>query len=311
MGHVGKAFHLVFWVMKSMIQKLTPTRRILLVAGLITPTIGVEFGDTGIRFGGIGFVLILLVLLLELKDKLTALDELAVGRAVQNALLPGANPNVSGWEIWLHTQPANEVGGDLVDYLEVRKNSWGVALGDVAGKGLGAALLMAKVQATLRALAPSYASHADLARELNHIIYRDGLRNRFVSLVYLELEAGSGRVRFVNAGHLPPILVRGDVLQSMPRGAPALGILSEATYKEEEIALDAGDLFCIFSDGVTEAINEKGQFFGEARLMSLLENHQGFSAEALGEQILSEVKAFIGDEPPSDDLSLALLKRMH
>ncbi len=181
MGAVGKAFHLVFWVMKSMIQKLTPARRILLVAGLITPTIGVEIGDTGLRFGGIGFVLILLVLLLELKDKLTALDELAVGRAVQNALLPSANPVVAGWEVWLHTQPANEVGGDLVDYLEVREKGWGVALGDVAGKGLGAALLMAKVQATLRALAPSYTSLADLARELNHIIYRDGLRNRFVS----------------------------------------------------------------------------------------------------------------------------------
>jgi sigma-B regulation protein RsbU (phosphoserine phosphatase) len=215
-----------------------------------------------------------------------------------------------GWEIWLHTQPANEVGGDLVDYLEVRENGWGIALGDVAGKGLGAALLMAKVQATLRALAPGFPTLADLARELNHIIYRDGLRNRFVSLVYLELTAGSGEVRFVNAGHLPPLLVRHDVLQSMPRGAPALGILPDASYQEEEIALDSGDLFCIFSDGVTEAINGEGQFFGESRLMSLLEKHQGFSAQTLGEQILSEVKAFIGDEPPSDDLSLAILKRV-
>jgi len=140
--------------------------------------VSIDLGVGNINVRSLGFVILLVILLLELKDKLVATDELAVGRAVQIAMLPRDNPVVSGWEIWLYTHPANEVGGDLVDYIKMDSDRWGIAIGDVAGKGLGAAMLMSKLQATLRALAPGFQELSDLGSEVNRIIYRDGLRNR-------------------------------------------------------------------------------------------------------------------------------------
>jgi hypothetical protein len=310
MGPVGKSFYFVVWLAKSMFLKLTRTRRILLVASILVPNVGFEFGQQGFRLQGIGYFILLVILLLELKDKLTALDELAVGRAVQVALLPRDNPHISGWDVWLYTRPANEVGGDLVDYLEIHEGRWGVALGDVAGKGLGAALLMAKLQATLRALAPGFDSLGELGTELNTIIYRDGLRNRFASLLYLELGPDSGRLRVLNAGHLPPVVLGRDKVEEMPRGGPALGILSKWSYEGRVVSLQPGETLLVYSDGLTEAFNDRGEFFGDRRLKELFSQFGGLSAEAMGTRLLTEVDQFVGEEPRSDDLSLMVLKRL-
>lgn len=315
MGRLKKWIKQSYWILKSLILKLSPVRRVLLLISLILPIFytRIQTSNLGVILDLrlISFLTLLLILMLELKDKLLARDELAAARAVQFALIPREYPEISGWEIWLFTRPANEVGGDLVDYLKVSEERWGLALGDVAGKGLGAALLMAKLQATLRALAPSFKSLTKLGAQLNTIFCRLGLPNRFVSLVYIELKPGSGRVRVLNAGHLPPIVLRHDSLTEMPRGSPALGIHPEASYHDQCIELKPDDLLLVYSDGLTEARNEQGEFFGDQRLHKLLAKLQGLSAEAVGARLMTEVNDFIGDARLSDDLSLLVLKRLN
>ncbi len=307
MGQASRWFHVALWVLKNSILRLSPPRRLLLLGGVILFFIGVA-GNVPWLIGG--FLMVLLILLLELKDKLLAQDELASGRAVQFALMPREHPALPGWETWLFTRPANEVGGDLVDYLRVREDRLGIALGDVAGKGLGAALVMAKLQATLRALVPTFDTLAGLGAQVNKIFLRDGLPSRFVSLVYLEVEPGAGRVRLLNAGHLPPIAALADGIRELPRGAPALGLTPEAAYAEQHITLDPGDLLLVYSDGLTEARNEAGDFFGPHRLAKLLPLLRGMSAEAAGRRLLSALDRFVGEARPSDDLSLVLLRRL-
>lgn len=303
-----------FWILKSMILRLTPVRRLLLLLSVfLSFQEGFSFqaGDmqVSIHSSALGVLLLLLILMLELKDKLLARDELEIGRIVQRALLPGENPLLDGWEIWLYTQPANEVGGDLVDYLALAENRLGLALGDVAGKGLGAALLMARLQATLRALAPDTPSLAELGRRMNTIICRDGMANRFATLLYVELESGSGAVRLLNAGHMPPLILSAGAVETLPPVAPCLGILAAASFTEQEVEMAPGGLFLAYSDGVSEARGEQGDFFGEERLRGLLPGLQGCSAEEAGRRLLVEVERFTGRAPRSDDLSLMVLRR--
>jgi len=313
MSRFRRWIYMVFWLLKSLILKLTPARRVLLVLSLITffvshSNIGNDNINTSNNLIFLGFLGLLIILALELKDKLLAQDELAAGRAVQFALMPEKNPKLSGWDLWLFTQPANEVGGDLVDYIKFRDNNLGLVLGDVAGKGLGAALYMAKMQASIRALAPGYKSLAELGAHLNEIFYEDKLSNRFVSLIYLLLEPDSGQVRFVNAGHLPPIHIRSSSCKELPRGDPALGIKSNSNYNEQRLKLNQNEMLLLYSDGLTEARNEQGEFFGENRFLRLVNQLSGLSVESAGKKLINEVDKFVGEARPNDDLSLILMK---
>jgi len=315
MGRVKRWIYLTFWIFKSLFLKLAPARRILLVISLILLFAAGNYeSQEGVQisfqFSKFGYLLLFIILMLELMDKWLARDELAVGRTVQQAFIPDQNPDVEGWDIWIYMQPANEVGGDLVDYLKFEDGKIHVALADVAGKGLGAALMMAKLQATLRALAPHFQSLAELGKGVNEIICRDGLPSRFVSLVYLELQSKSNKVRIMNAGHMPPILLKKDGIKQMPKGSVALGLDSNSKYTKHQIILNQNDILLIFSDGVTEARNEAGDFFGEQRLENFLTKIQKNSAESIGKQLLIQVDKFIGDARRNDDISLVILKKI-
>jgi len=307
MGRIKRGINTTIYLFKSLFLKLTPLRRIMVAVSLMLVFNGAT-GSTGQIV--LGFIILLMTLLLELKDKLLAQDELASGRAVQRALMPAHSPAVPGWETWLFTRPANDVGGDLVDHLPLDDGRLGLALGDIAGKGLPAALLMAKLQATLRALAPGAASLAELGGAVNAIMHRDGLRNRFASLAYLELTPNEGKVPLLNAGHMPPIIVRCDGVDELPRGGIALGLTGAAPFAEQETDLSPGDLMIVYSDGVTEARDAYGVFFDDDRLHALLPSLRGLTAEAAGRRILATVDAFTADAPPHDDLSLIVLKRL-
>ena len=168
---------------------------------------------------------------------------------------------------------------------------------------------MSKLQSTLRAIAPEYSSLSELGQRINLIFCRDSLPSKFATLVYLELMQNSGKVRLLNAGHLPPLMLRGGKVEESPHGAPALALIKTSKFEEQEIELGPGDLFVAYSDGVTEARNERDEFFGDQRLKGLIEKSAGISPERVGEKILAEVDAFVGEAPRSDDLSLVLMKR--
>jgi hypothetical protein len=310
MGKFRRAWYLTWWLLKILFFKLSSFRRILLIIALYLIFTANNNGDVN---GGkivISALLFFFIILLELKDKLLAREELEAGRSIQKALTPVSNPSIPGWDIWLYTRPANDVGGDLVDYLKVNGNRFGIAIGDVAGKGLPAALLMAKLQATLRAVVPDFLSLDKLAQKLNSIFYRDSLPNRFASMVYLEITSDLNQIRFVNAGHFPPIVTGHGQISEMEKGAPALGIMPDSTFVEESYQLKSGDFFIVYSDGVTEARNESGDFFGEERLKKLLLQLEEKSATRAGTTILQNVDDFIGDARHTDDLSLIILRRL-
>jgi serine phosphatase RsbU (regulator of sigma subunit) len=304
-----------WWMLKGMFFRMTPARRLLFVIGLLMLFIG----DTSLKVDNnltvninaniFGVVLIILVLMLELKDKLVAKEELEAGRFVQDALQPERNPQLDGWDIWLFTRSANEVGGDLVDFVRLGDSRAAVVLGDVAGKGLRAALLMAKLQATVRALAEDTPSLNDLATKVNRIFCRDSLRNIFASMVYFELVPGSGRVRLVNAGHFPPVVSRTEGIETMTKGGAALGLTAAAEYREQELTLGAGEMLCAYSDGVSEARNILGDFFGEQRIRDILRRNAGRTADMAGTEIVNTVDRFIGEARRQDDLTLVVIGR--
>jgi sigma-B regulation protein RsbU (phosphoserine phosphatase) len=325
MGRFKRWIFITWWLLKALILKLTPARRILVIIGLVlvflTRSISYQGHNLQIRSetAAAGAAIILFVLMLELKDKLTAQKELEAGRTVQEALKPERSPRVPGWDLWLFTRSANEVGGDLVDFIRVNGNRFGVALGDVAGKGLRAALLMAKLQATLRALVGDVTSLAGLGTKLNQIFSRDTIPTIFASLVYFEVQpesnpapthvASPGLVRVLNAGHFPPLTVGGAQVEKMERGGAALGILHSTTFTEQRAELQKGDSLFVYSDGLTEARNEAGEYFGEGRLLDLLPQLAGLSAQEIGERVLSEADRFVGEAKRNDDLSIVILRR--
>lgn len=303
----------LWWLFKGLVLKLSPTRRLLLALGLFTFTgLKIRSEDLSLDVPGVGFGLVLLVLALELRDKMVAHDELETGRTVQRALMPSAAPVLEGWDVWLYTRSANEVSGDLVDVLALAQQRTVLVLADVAGKGLSAALLSAKLQATVRALVfdtETLPSLGDLGERVNHIMYRDRVRGRFATMVGLLTAADSGTVRLVNAGHMAPLVVRGLTIEELPRGSAAIGMVPVAGCVEQSADLGTGDTLVVYSDGVTEAMNEARDFFGDERLRSVLGYARGQGAAAVGQAIVDAVARFVGDAPVHDDVSLIILRR--
>lgn len=315
MGRIKAFFYMSWWLLKELLLKLTPTRRLVLIIGillLILPgKFGMDGGDVSLSTNTsiLGGILILFVLMLELKDKLLAKDELSAGRTVQNALMSERSPIVPGWKLWLFTQPANDVGGDLVDIIKLGGNKYGVTIADVSGKGLGAALLMAKLQTIIRALTPEYSSLSILFEKLNSAFHKDILPNSFASMVYMQLNEDEDNLKIVNAGHLPPFVIKNGKVNKMEKGNVALGLAGDSIFKSEKVELKNGEYFLAFSDGVTEARNVNGNFFGVERLAEFVEQISYNSPEDLGQKILQNVKFFIGNAKTHDDLSIVILKR--
>jgi hypothetical protein len=311
MGIVRKALYIPFWVFRAMLLRLTPARRFLLLVGVLLLVFNHNSEASGMSGGQLlGALLFLFILVLELKDKLLARDELATGRAVQMALMPDEHPSFAGWDIHLFSRPANDVGGDLVDYIYVGADRLGLSLGDVAGKGLGAALFMAKLQATIRALAPARTSITEFGAQLSEIFDRDGIPGRFASMVYLEIRRDHGDIELLNAGHMPPLLLRNSRLEELPRGGPALGLLHHHDYEEQRLVMNAGDTLLVYSDGVTEARNSAGEFFDDERLAKFFLRYHSLPVTELGKLLVERVDHFTGDAPRHDDLSLLILRRL-
>jgi phosphoserine phosphatase RsbU/P len=314
MGRVRRSVMVLGWLLHSLFMKLSPARRIMLLLSVVLTILG----NTSFRLMGWGFsadlrpwgwVLLLLTLMLELKDKLLARDEIQIARDVQIALQPRSNPTVPGWSFWCYSRPANDVGGDLVDYIALDGFRHGVALGDVAGKGLGAALLSAKLQATLRALVPEAVSLDELGTRVNTILHRDGIDNRYATLFYAEVEHDSGRMRYLNAGHNPAFLIRRGGVERLSASSFPLGMLPRVAYEERSLDLVQGEVLLVYSDGLTEASNPAGEEFGAARLESLVSGLGSLEPQAVGERLLTEVDRFLGDARAADDLSLVVIRR--
>jgi sigma-B regulation protein RsbU (phosphoserine phosphatase) len=315
MGRFKRAFLLLGWILKSLLLNLSPPRRMMLLISLVLvwvlgPT-SFTFRESVISadFRPWGYLLILLVLMLELKDKLVAKDEINTARQVQLALLPRTHPDIPGWAVWSYSRPANDVGGDLFDYIELDGFRHGLLLGDVAGKGLGAALLTAKLQATIRALVPNALSLEELASQMNSILHRDGLDNRYATMFYSEVEHNSGQVRYLNAGHNPALVVHEDRIDKLESSSFPVGMMAETKYKEGAFSMAPGEMLFVYTDGLSEAMNSAGEEFGTERVEDLARDLLGMDPDAAGKHALKAINRFLGDARPDDDLSLMILVR--
>jgi phosphoserine phosphatase RsbU/P len=314
MGRVKRFFRVAWWLIRNLLLKLPPHRRLMLLVAFLVFAFRLNFEWQGTTFdfdfSNFGFLLVVVVLMLELKDKLLARDEIEVARKVQESLLPTSHPRPPGWEVWSATTPANDVGGDLIDYLEGSHGRLGLALGDVAGKGMGAALLCAKLQATLRALAPQAANLEMLGTALNGILERSGIDNRYATLFYAEIAPGLPDVLYLNAGHNPGLLVSNGAIASLEASSLPLGMLPGVAYTQGTASMSDGDVLVLYSDGITEATNAAGVEFGLDRLKAAVGTTADRSAEQIARGILGAASVFLDAEKPHDDQSILVLRRV-
>jgi len=167
-----------------------------------------------------------------------------------------------------------------------------------------------KLQSTIRALAPDTPSLEVLAGKINLVFHRDTIRNIFASLACIEFSPFSGTVRLINAGHLPPMLVSSSGTTELGKGDPAIGIMPEVQYRGQQVELRKDDILLVYSDGLTEAKDERGEFFGTGRVQALLTSLSRLNADQITHRIIADVERFIGDAKWYDDLSMIVMKRM-
>jgi sigma-B regulation protein RsbU (phosphoserine phosphatase) len=235
--------------------------------------------------------------------------ELRIAQDIQQALFPEAALGGPGWEASAHFQPARELGGDLYDFYDMGRGRLGVATGDVSGKGVPAALYGAFTSGTVRRRAFDGRGPADLLGRVNGTLRRRGIEGLFCTLAYALFDFPDRKVRVSNSGLPYPLHFRAETGQAEPlavSGLP-LGIFDNVEYDELQIDLGAGDAFVFFSDGVSEALRGNEEF-GVKRLLKSLEAHGRLPAGALGAELVARLKAFVGNAPPVDDVTLIVVK---
>jgi len=315
-------------------MKLSPARRVVFGGALLLAAVGllnlwrgfgiIEMGR--LPFVSIGlpgpvfqpgtwslllaFALMNLLVLLEVADRLSLKNDLEIARDIQQAMLPSGVYSALGVETVGVSRPANTVGGDFYDILPLQDGRLVVAVGDVAGKGSPAALLMALLLAMMRTLVDEQLEPADLVARLNVQVCRHAPRSRFITLFYGVYEPASGALTYVSAGHMPPLLLRADgSCDRLTDGGIALGMFERSTYTTGRAMLQGGDLVAVYSDGITEAENPGGRPFDEVGLEAALRLHAFDALTAIGAGVVAAVERHTDEKRFADDLTVLLLRR--
>jgi serine phosphatase RsbU (regulator of sigma subunit) len=307
-----------FW---ALLNKLTPARRVLLLvafAMLLLSGIQFQVGNEVIlafRFELLAAVIFLLLLSLELADKVIMKRDLEIAREIQSWLVPSEPPVIPGAEVAFWTRPQNSVAGDYYDafYPTADAASGGkllLVMADVAGKSVPAALLMATLQASLHSLASEGFPLAELCKRLNYYACAHSLQGlRFTTAVIGEYEPSARRLVYVNAGHNSPIVRRANgTIERLESGGLPFGIDRETTFVANPLGLQPGDTLVLFTDGVVEAINATGEEFTDARLVGLVRDLPNLPAQATLQHMMQQVGQFAGPTRQSDDITCLVLR---
>ena len=235
--------------------------------------------------------------------------EMSVARDIQTELLPKSFPRIEGIDIYGFSVPARHVGGDCYDVIESGDGRLAITIGDVAGKGTPAAILMANVQAAVRALSESDVPAGRLVERVNKLVHGFTEAGVFITFFYAVLDTRTGELTYVNAGHNPPYVLRRDgEKEFLDRGGLIIGAVAGSTYEEGRLSLLPGDDLVLYTDGITEARNPLNEMFGEERLESLLIRHRHMSAREIEERVYSHLKEFTAGASQSDDISMVVVK---
>jgi serine phosphatase RsbU (regulator of sigma subunit) len=302
------AFGLVNLLRAVQLAKAPIGRVTVILPGLVFPE------GTGLLI--VAFGLMNLLVLLEVADRLSLKNDLEIAREIQQAMLPSGLFTAPGVETAGLSRPANTVGGDFYDILPLGEGRVAVAVGDVAGKGSPAALLMALLLAMMRTLVDERLEPAELVARLNVQVSRHAPGSRFITLFYGVYDTVTGDLTYVNAGHTPPLLLHGPLetdgpcrVERLSDGGIALGMFERATYVPGRARLQPDDLLAIYSDGITEAENADGRPFDESGLERVLRLHGREPIAGIGTGILRAVESYTGETRFADDLTLLVLRR--
>jgi sigma-B regulation protein RsbU (phosphoserine phosphatase) len=258
-------------------------------------------------------------LMRESEEKLRLESELEIAREVQTQLFPRSAPEVPGLALYGVCKAARTVSGDYYDFLKLGEKKVGLVLGDVSGKGISAALLMAAIQSALRAqfydgLAPALASStsalstAAVVSRLNVQLYESTPREKYVTFFFAVYDAANRSLTYTNAGHLPPVLFRRGKVERLRVGGTVVGLFSPLTYEQAEIQIQPGDLLLAFTDGITEPENIYGEEFGEERVLEVVRRALGAPPQILAEEIYRSVSDWTGSPELQDDMTLLIAK---
>jgi sigma-B regulation protein RsbU (phosphoserine phosphatase) len=310
--HIARQF---FW---ALLLKLSPVRRVLLFASLVLLVISTPKAHLAENLyfdfnGETAAALILLLLLsLELADRVVMKRDLEIAREIQSWLVPSRPPEVPGADIAFYTRAQNSVAGDYYDafFPGKKREKLLVVIADVAGKSVPAALLMSTLQASLRTLANDTISLHDLVIGLNTYASAHSLDGRrFTTAMIAEYDIAMRRMTYVNAGHNPPILRRKDgALEKLEVGGLPLGIEPDATYETASIQFEAGDALILYTDGVVEAFNDRGEEFGNNRWLDAIRALPEVSAEQTLTSLMRNLDGFVGATRQSDDITCLILR---
>jgi phosphoserine phosphatase RsbU/P len=317
--HVVKEF---FW---AVFEKLSPARRVLLLAALIMlalPHSGFNFEGSGGKVYSVEFdlhfwggLLLLLLLILEIGDRVVMKRDLQIAREIQTWLLPGAPPQIPGLSLAYATRPANTVAGDYYDVFPrpgrtPEENRVVIAVADVAGKSIPAAMLMATFQASLKTLSTAQVALPELAANMNKYACSNSQGGlRFTTAFLAQYDAARRTFEYINAGHNSPIVRRSSgQIERLTAGGLPFGILPDAQYEAASVTLAPGDWLIVFTDGLVEAENARQEEYGEIRIMTVLNNGVSLSPAEMLKRLMFELDVFVGSTPQHDDVTCMLLK---
>jgi NarL family two-component system response regulator LiaR len=240
-------------------------------------------------------------------------QELALAGEIQSSFLPNVLPNVAGWQLAAILEPARETSGDFYDFIRLSSGRLGIVVADVVDKGMGAALYMALCRTLIRTYAAEFDTQPDLVFSVvNRRILQDTHTNLFVTVFYGILDPTTGTLTYCNAGHNPPYLLsaqnRGPV-QALRRTGMPLGVLEDAIWEQGSVQIASGDALVLYTDGITEAQDRQEEFFGEKRLLEIVQDSLGRSAQDMQDALLAEVHRFMGDASQFDDITLMAVVR--
>ena len=237
-------------------------------------------------------------------------EEFRMAKEIQLNILPKEIPAVEGYDIFAVNVPAKEVGGDYFDFMKLPDRKIAFCLGDITGKGLPAAMLTANLQATLRGQTLIQRNVCDVVKTSNLLLYNSTDSNRFATLFFGVLDPINHTVTYCNAGHDSPFHISGNKSEKLNEGGLLLGCFETAEFEEVSKKIETNELIVIYTDGVTEAMNELNDEFGEDKLLHLVKTTQQNSAKEIAEEIISHVKKHSADLPQFDDMTLMVIKRV-